>query len=290
MGLKRVCSVKNIGASEKIEANIISYFDYEFLNNGAYFNISVDSTGDYSSNLSSLAKVNDPRGFTYWAGPKNWVYESGADSGNVFAPAQIYIGGSGYLLGSINYRDGYIYNIPANTTAVKARFSYKWISFVSARKTGIGRKITTNSVQYSGVNPEIELAIPIVSVDVSPINKITNYGLSADRIKRLEYDVKFTIISTSDSDVKRISDILVNQKDSYITSFDPEIVRNSGDFPLTKNGLLNSGKSHQQLVDLYPWNSIYILDASAKYSNYIGDDMSQAIVTMKIETPNCGCG
>lgn len=290
MGLKRVCSVRNTGPSEKIEANVISYFDYEFLDNGAYFNVPINSTGDYQSNLSLLAKVNDPRGFTYWAGPKNWVYENGADNSGVFTPAQIYVNGSGYSLGSINYRDGYVYNVPINATGVKAQFSYKWISFVSARKTGIGRKINTNTVQYSGVNPEIELAVPIVSVDVSPINKVTNYGLSADRIKKLEYDVKFTVISTSDTDVKRISDILVNQKDSYISSFDPDLVKNSGDFPLTKNGLLNSGKSHAELVGLYPWNSIYILDASAKYSNYVGDNISQAIVTMKIETPNCGCG
>lgn len=289
MGLKRVCSVRNVGPSEKIEANIISYFDYEFLDNGAYFNVALNETGDYNSNLSSLAKVSDQRGFTYWAGPKNWVYESGADNSGVYAPAQIYVNGSGYALGTINYRDGYVYNLPIAATGVAASYSYKWISFVSARKTGIGRKLTTNSVQYSGINPEIELSLPLVSVDVSPINRVTDYGLSADRIKKLEYDVKFTIISTSDSDVKRISDILVNQKDSYIDSFNPTTVRDSGAFPLTKNGQINSGKSHQELVELYPWNSIYILDTSAKYSNYINDGMSQCIVTMKIETPNCGC-
>lgn len=289
MGLKRVCSVRNVGPSEKIEANIISYFDYEFLDNGAYFNVALDATGDYNSNLSSLSKVNDQRGFTYWAGPKNWVYESGADNSGVYAPAQIYVNGSGYSLGTINYRDGYVYNVPISATGVKASYSYKWISFVSARKTGIGRKLTTNSVQYSGINPEIELSLPIVSIDVSPINKVIDYGLSADRIKKLEYDVKFTIISTSDSDVKRISDILVNQRNSYIDSFDPTIVKSSGDFPLTKNGIINSGKSHQELVELYPWNSIYILDASSKYSNSVIDGLSQCVVTMKIETPNCGC-
>lgn len=289
MGLKRVCSVRNIGASEKIETNTISYFDYEFLNNGAYFNISLGATGDYNSNLSSLTKVRDERGFTYWAGPKNWVYESGADNSGVYAPAQIYVNNSGYLLGDVNYRDGYVLNVPINATGVQARYSYKWVTFVSARKTGIGRKITTNFAQYSGINPEIELALPLVSIDVSPIKEVTNYGLSADRIKKLKYDVKFTIISTSDSDVKRISDILVNQKDSYIASFDPEVVRNTGDFPLTKGGTLKSGKSHQQLVDLYPWNSIYILDTSAKYSDYVNDNISQCVVNMKIETPNCGC-
>lgn len=289
MGLKRVCSVRDIGPSEKIETNIISYFDYEFLDNGAYFNVALDTSGDYNSNLSSLAKVSDQRGFTYWAGPKNWVYESGADNSGVYAPAQIYVNGSGYSLGTINYKDGYVYNIPISASGVKARYSYKWISFVSARKTGIGRKLTTNPIQYSGINPEIELSLPLVSVDVSPINQVIDYGLSADRIKKLQYDVKFTIISTSDSDIKRISDILVNQRNSYIDSFDPTVVKNSGEFPLTKNGIINSGKSHSQLVELYPWNSIYILDASSKYSNSVIDGLSQCIVTMKIETPNCGC-
>ena len=151
MGLKRVCSVRDVGPSEKIEANVISYFDYEFVDNGAYFNIALNETGDYNSNLSALSKVNDQRGFTYWAGPKNWVYESGADNSGVYAPAQIYVNGSGYSLGTVNYRDGYVYNVPISATGVSARYSYRWISFVSARKTGIGQKLTSNAIQYSGI-------------------------------------------------------------------------------------------------------------------------------------------
>ena len=80
MPLKNTCSVRSMGISEKVELNLISFFDYGFLDKGGYFNVDFAQSGDYVSDISSLTKIRDNRGFTYWAGPKNWVYESAADN------------------------------------------------------------------------------------------------------------------------------------------------------------------------------------------------------------------
>ena len=97
MPLKNVCNLRTMGISEKVEINLISFFDYGLVEVGGYFNVAIDQTGDYSNNLSSLTKVNDVRGFTYWAGPKNWIYESGADNSGVYIP-EIYVNNSLYSL------------------------------------------------------------------------------------------------------------------------------------------------------------------------------------------------
>ena len=163
MPLKNICSVRSKGVSEKIETNLVSYFDFGLLDKGGYFNIEINQTGDYISNLSSLTKVVDNRGFTYWAGPKNWVYESGADNNGVNAPAQIYLNGSGtpYISGIVNYREGHVYNLPSATTGVKAEFSYKWVTVTSSNQSGYGRTIRNgynrtdlNTIARSGA-PEL---------------------------------------------------------------------------------------------------------------------------------------
>ena len=56
MPLKNVCSMRSMGLSEKVEANLVSFFDFGFLDKGGYFNIDINQSGDYVSNLSSLTK------------------------------------------------------------------------------------------------------------------------------------------------------------------------------------------------------------------------------------------
>ena len=298
MPLKNVCSIRSLGTSEKVEANLVSFFDFGFLDKGGYFNININQSGDYVSNLSSLTKVVDNRGFTYWAGPKNWVYESGADSSGVNAPAQIYINGSGtpYTSGIINYREGYVYNLPAATTGVKAEFSYKWISCVSAKKSGYGRSIKTEQnrtdldvVPRSG-SPEYSITLPFISFDVPSISNSKPYGLGGQLSPMTyTYKAKATVVGESPDDVKRIADIIIKQKEYGINSFDPSEATASGDFPLTINGNLNSGKTHDQLATIYPWNTIYFEDISATDGPDMKNGLFQAVLSIKLVVIGCGC-
>ena len=263
MPLKKVCSVRNIGASEKIEKNLISFFDYGFVDKGGYFNIEIAQTGDYVNNLSSLTKVQDSRGFTYWAGPKNWVYESGADGSGVNAPPQIYVNGSLYSSGTVNYKEGAVYNIPANATGVNAKFSYKWVSFISARESNYGKKITVgdnrtdlNTVDRS-TSAQLSIALPLVSFDVPSVSESKEYGLGAEYTPMVNvYNIRATVAGANDADVKRICDIIVAQQGFAINTFDPQEVLASGDLPVTMWGAKNSGKTHDKLAAIYPWTDI----------------------------------
>ena len=298
MPLKNVCSMRSMGLSEKVEANLVSFFDFGLLDKGGYFNIDINQTGDYVSNLSSLTKVVDNRGFTYWAGPKNWVYESGADSSGVNAPAQIYLNGSGspYVSGTINYREGYVYNLPAATTGVRAEFSYKWVTCVSAKKSGYGRSIKSNTnridldpVARSGA-PEYSITLPFVSFDVPSISESKPFGLGSSlQPMQYTYNTKVTVVGESPDDVKRIADILVKQQQYPINTFDPETVTSSGAYPLTINGNLNSGKTHDQLATLYPWDQIWINKVKSVDGAEMKNGLFQSVISMQLVVIGCGC-
>lgn len=298
MVLKRVCSVKNMGASEKIETNLVSFFDYGFLDKGGYFNIDIAQTGDYVGDLSSLTKVQDSRGFTYWAGPKNWVYESGADNSGVNAPPQVYLNGSGtpYISGVVNYKEGAIYNLPVAATGVRTSFSYKWVTFISSRETGYGKKITLNSnrtdlntVDRSTIS-ELSIPLPFVSFDVPSVTSSKEYGLGGKFTPMTNvYNIKATIAGENDADIKRISDIIVAQQGFALNTFDPQEVLASGDWPTTMWGALNSGKTHDELATLYPWSYLFLEEVKAKSIKELGNGIYQGTIDIKLKHISCDC-
>lgn len=298
MPLKNVCSVRSVGLSEKVETNLVSFFDYGILDKGGYFNININQTGDYVSNLSSLTRMVDNRGYTYWVGPKNWVYESGADSSGVNAPASIYINGSGspYTSGTINYKEGYVYNLPAATTGVKAEFSYKWVTVVSAKKTGYGRSIRSgqnrpdlDTIPRSGA-PEQSITLPFISFDVSSISSLKPYGLGGEVSPMMyKYKVKATVVGERSDDIKRIADIIIKQQEYSINTFDPTEAASSGAFPLNMDGTLNTGKTHDELATLYPWTDIYFEKMVGKDGAEMKNGLFQSVVDMELIVIDCGC-
>lgn len=297
MPLKNVCNVRTMGISEKVEINLISFFDYGLVDVGGYFNVALNQTGDYSNNLSSLTKVNDLRGFTYWAGPKNWVYESGADNSGVYIP-EVYVNNSLYSSGVIHYKEGYITNIPSNATSVKAKYSYKWATVVSAKRQLTGDYGVTTiynapsllTVARSGLT-ETTYSLPIVSIEVPNVSKVRPYGFGNTAMEPnfYYYDIKVRVFGEYQADVLRLSDIISKQRSYTVNTFDPEVVKSSGDYPLNANGSLNSGKSHDELATLYPWDGIFIEDVKGGYSPDLQNGLYQSTLTMTAKIATCGC-
>lgn len=282
--------------SENVEKNLISYIDYGFLDLGGFFNIDLNQSGDYVSNLSSLTKVVDNRGFTYWAGPKNWVYESGAYSSGVNAPAQIYVNNNLYSLGSINYKDGCVYNIPATGTSVKASFAYKWIKVDSANNLGYGKtiKVGQNRTDVSVIGrsgaPELSVSLPFISIDVPPITSNKAYGMGGDLTPMIyKFKAKATIVSDNPSDVKRIADVLVKQEGFSINTYNANTVRSSGAEPLNSDGTLKSGKTHDQLSALYEWSPVFFRKITGSDLNNLSNGLFETVVRFDLEVVSCGC-
>lgn len=295
MGLQNICSLTNMSLSEKIEINLISIFDWGFLDNGGYLNIDINQSGAYVNNLSALTKVEDARGFTCWQGQKNWVYEESADSSGVNCPPRIYTNNILYTgICTINYRDGNV-TFPTAKTDVRAEYAYKWVTVTSARKVENFR-----SIRYRNTRPDINngenkypqelfVPMPFVSFDVPPITSSKPYGVGFLSPRLFKHRISAHVVGETHSDVMRICDIICKQQGFIFDTFDPQLVHNSGDYPLNFNGTLNSGKNHDELAALYPWSTIRIDSAEADNSSYIHENICEAIVTLNTTILNCGC-
>lgn len=299
MSLINVCNISDMSFSEKLEVNLISAFDWGFVNRGGYINVNVNQTGAYVDNRSVLEKVNDlsSTGVLY-CGPENWVYESDVSSMPAPLVPLVYVNNVLDVSGAINYRDGIVKPsvfVPS-TGVVKARFSYKWVTFTSARKSNSRRQIQYRQTRTDlnkvdvGIPSEIKVPLPTVTIDVPSVTKSKQYDIMRYGSRLYFHDVNMYIIGESASDVVKICDIICSQAGDVINSFDPKLVVQADDFPLKFDGTVNSGKNHDQLAEDYPWAPIKILSAESMWSGYLNEHIYQAIVRIKTELRLClGC-
>lgn len=284
--------------SEKLEVNLIGMLEWGFTYRGGYINIDVNQSGAYVDNRSILTRVVDPRatGVSYYQGPENWVYESDtASTPAPFVPPLIYVNGSLDLTPIINYRDGRVTpSVATNTSSVvKAKFSYKWANFTSARKSGYRRQTqyrqsrTDYSNGQSALPPEVSVPLPAVIVDTPPISKSRPYGLDLFGPRIYTHNNTITVLGESASDVVKICDYIAAQQGQIYTMYNPSLVVASGDFPLNFNGTINSGKNYDQLVEDYPWVDLKILKSEAVWGGYIHEHIYSANLRVDTECVVC---
>lgn len=295
MGLQNICRVSNMSLSEKIEINLISMFDWGFIDHGGYINVNLNQSGDYVDNLSVLHKIVDPRGFTKFQGPKNWVYEESADSSGVNCPPTVYVASVLNTGVTINYRDGSVTGISSGATDVRAEFSYKWVTFTSTRKVENLRRVqyrqnrTDLGNNENKAPSEIRIPMPFVAFDVPPISESYPYGLGLHSPKVYNHDIVAYVVGETQADVTRICDMIAMQEGYLFNTFDPQLVHESGDYPLNFNGTLNSGKNHDELVVLYPWATLRINSAECLKGAYIHEHIYQASISLSTTIVSCGC-
>lgn len=301
MSLHNVCSITDISISEKVEANLISFLDWGFVDKGGYINININQSGAYVDNRSILSKHEDPRtpSIKTFKGPENWVYQTevNSDPAPNIVPL-VYVNNTLDLSPVINYKDGLVtpsINVPANGV-VKASYSYKWVTFISSRKSGTSRRVdyrqnrTDLDDPNSDIISEIKIPLPCVSVDVPPVSKSRPYGLDRLGPRIYTFFVNLSIVGESASEASRISDYICLQQGTNFSTFDPRLVVIANDFPLNFNGTLNSGKNHQQLSEDYPWSTIYIEEAQAYNGAYVHQNIYESFVRLKLELVACfGC-
>lgn len=294
MALKNICDIANMSISEKLEDNLVALFDWGFVDKGGYINVDLNQSGCYIDNRSILNKINDPRysGVSVWEGVENWVYETGMSVGSGNSPL-IYLDGvldTGNIA-TINYKDGRVYT-PTTVEEVKAQYSYKWVTFTSARKSRWVRRVQYYSQRKNDnhLPPEINMPLPCVTIDVPPIGRSKAYGLGAQSPRVYNNFVHFTIFAENASDAVKIADYIAMQESYAFLTFDPEEVIASGDYPLNFDGSLNSGKNYDELCNTYCWNQVKFNSAEGTYGDYIGENLYLASVLVETELISCHCG
>lgn len=248
--------------STTIESNLISFFDWNFIDKGALVNINIPTSGAYGGDFSRLRLSPDPRYTTgiVWEGMRgNWVWESGLATLEPIRISGVFVNNvfqsSGY---TVDYPNGrIIFSSAVSTSAtVRMAYSYKEVAFGRADDNPVIKKLQHRSRRIDDQNfmlgsgqfnvlPENRIQIPYVGVSIYD-RRNEGYELGGGHI--VYHKIKFHIIAEDDYTCKKISDMIANQQDKSIYMYNLDLMIPSG-FPLNMDGSLTSNpKTYPNLV------------------------------------------
>jgi hypothetical protein len=289
MPLNKVNQLTDMMPSEKLRINLISLFDWGFVDKGGFNNVNLDQSGCYVDNRSKLIKVED-RGQIYWQGVENWVFETGMEYGPCNSPATIYVDDVVDPTAEINYRDGRVsVSSVSSPTSVKAQYSYKWVNFTASRNQHNRRfveyrkHLQEEDQRYT----ETTVPLPTVAFDVPSIKESRPWGLGYMAPSVHYHDITAYVFGESAEEVTRISDVIAKQKGFIFETFDPKLVSDSGDYPLNMDGTINSGKNHSELASLYPWSQIGFEEIEFNYGDYIHQHIYEGKIKIRTKIIVC---
>ena len=317
MSFTRFRGITNIGDStvtERIKTNLINYFNWGFLEVGAYFNHNIPQSGAYGGDESMLRPVNDPYrtdGQTWEGFRKDWVWESGITQqptqplqvSGVFVDSvfQATSGGDHY----VDYINGQIvFNTAIPTTSVvRTEYSHRWIHVYDGddipwiKETQYESfRIDTDSFFNMASGDRSTLAqsrfqLPAVIVETVG-STYTPYQLGLGQYAHI--DVIFHVVTEDGNTGDKISDVIAEagagEAGKTIFMFNPDLMAISGTFPLDFRGAIASGdkKTFPELVipvedGGFRWRKLRMHDSRKQKTNKIHQNLYITPVRMTTE-------
>lgn len=267
-----------------VEANIKSYFDWGFLNLGAWFDAEIDEYNIYSTGVQHsqlLPVVNEAYDDgQVWQGiRKDWVYETGCfipSSGHPIIVSGLYVDGSFYSYPSgdftINYPEGWVIfdsPIPISST-VKMNYSYRnvqvyrasdapWFSqlqYDSQNTSDIDIQRTSDGDWSIAGNHRIQL--PAIVIDPISRSQSIPYEIGSRQLV-ISQDFGFYVLAETKNERNKILDILRLQQGLTITLYDTNEVSQNEKYPLGPDLDINpTGLMYPGLVTDYPYRQCYL--------------------------------
>lgn len=268
-----------------LEANFKMYFDWAFLNIGAWFDAEIPNQTIYGVNYPyRLLPVNDPS-YTdgcVWQGiRKDWVWEDTAsyNSTSPLTISTVSVNGNPVNKGgnfTINYPLGrIIFNTPISiSSTVDAEYSYRFVQTHRASESPWFNilqyhsfKTSNEDIQRSddgewsvGANHRIQL--PTIVIESVPKSRSRPYEIG-NTLMWLEQDIAFYVYAETKNDRNKLLDIIRLQQDATLQLYDTNEVAQNDSFPLDYNGdIKNSPLMYPDLVQTYPWRKCFIKNIS----------------------------
>lgn len=252
-------SLTNFTYSEILEHNLVSFFDWGFINANGFVNVDIPTSGAYGGDFSRLRSVRDNRytnGQVWETARMNLVWETGLSSSvspisisgiyvnNVFRPTT---DGTYY----IDYPNGrVIFNTAISTNSVvRMAHSSKWINVTSTFNVPWLRIAQNNSFRVDDGNflvnsgewaryGETRMQFPTVAIEIVDEK---NEGFQIGGGQYCRNRINFFVIGEDKNSVDRIANIIKNQNEKTIYLFDSNQLASAGKFPLNQFGTPNSG-------------------------------------------------
>lgn len=266
-----------------LESNFKMFFDWGFLNIGAWFDAIIPNSGTIYSSFnppSKLLLVDDPsyNAGQVWQGiRKDWVWESGISySGN--SPINIsgcyvnnsFIPYSGNTF-HIDYSQGRIVFDTAKSTSsnIHANYSYRYVQVYRSSDSP-----WFNKIQYPSLNNSQEdiqqlstgewsiagiqrIQLPAIVIEAIPRSRSRPYELGNTSLW-LEQDIAFYVLAENKNDRNKLLDILRLQQDLTIELYDTNSLAQDDNYPLNYLGDKNNSLNYPDIVSQYAWRKCFI--------------------------------
>lgn len=285
-GIQSISEIPIIG---QIEDNLKSFLDYGLLNIGGFVNVSIPTSGLYTTTFSSLKPATEPTGVgvktvKVWQTPKKeWIWESGIGyNGNY--PTQItgvIINGTGYPVPTgnaavsfkLDYTDGQVFFNSGlkPTTNVQMAYSYRWCQVIKSSNNNLWKQlqflsykpdsqIDLNNKGSYNLSANHRIQMPAIVIESAPNNTDIPYELGS-LVSYRSQDFLIHIYTENINDTNKLIDIIRLQKDNNIHMYNIKQVVSSGVFGLKADGSKNlNGLNYSQIIgnSAYQWKNLYI--------------------------------
>lgn len=307
--LKGITDIFNATLSNEIQDNLIEFFDWGFMLNGNYFNVTLgeQSPDGYDYSLLQLSDNTNYTPGQAWDGfRKNWIWQSGithspspiTGSNNaipgisgvyvddVFYPSNT----TGDYAHSIDYFNGRIvFDSPVPTgSKVQAEFSYKYINFLYANNFPWLREVQYRSLDKTSDNSnyeipsEMKVQLPAIAIEVVPSRTFKPYQFGGGQW--IYTDVLFHCIAEDSFTRNKMVDIISYQNDKQFCFFSSDKIASSGAFPLNYLGYPNSGAlRYPDLVSNYTGITVRLKNTTIQNMEILNSSLYGGIVRTTVE-------
>lgn len=252
-------SLKNYTYTEILEQNLVSFFDWGFINADGFSNFEISASGPYGGDFSKLRPVDDARysqGRVWEAVRMNWVWETGlASSVQPISISGVFVGSTFRPINDGSYYIDYpngkvVFNTGiALSSNVKVSYSSKWINVTSTEsvpwlrvgQTASFRPDDEDFLRGSGLYQnygETRMQFPTVAVEVVDER---NQGFQIGGGQYCRNRINFFVIAEDKNTVDRLANIIKNQNEKTIYLYDTNKLTADNKFPLNQFGSPNSG-------------------------------------------------
>ena len=314
---RAISNIQDSQISEQLNMNLINFFDWGFINKGAYFNVTLPTSGEFGGDYSRLRLVDEPN-YTLgqvWEGyRKDWVWQSGISQGtppiqvsgvyvdSTFQPSS----GVGTYAHHVNYPLGRIVFDTAIPTGsvVQAEFSPKWIQISNLREVPLLKEVQYNadridfsqflqvsSGDWSALS-QTRMQLPTIAIEINANRTYEPIALGTSAQYAMT-DVTFHILGQDDWSTSKIADIVSYQNDKKIYLFDVDKLADEDVKLLNVNGSITSGTlTYPDLVKPsgdggYRNNSCRFSNARLTNAQWLHDNLHYMTVKLTTEVPLC---
>lgn len=292
-----------------LESNFKMFFDWAFLDIGAWFDSTVanDTTIYGSTNPpAKLLLVDDPSysiGQVWQGIRKDWVWETGVsyEGNSPINISGVYINSAytPYSGGSftIDYAQGQIIfdTAKSKTSNIQVNHSYRFVQTYRSSESP-----WFSVLQYPSLNnesPDIvrlsdgswsisgnhRIQLPAIVIESVPKSRSRPYEIGNDNLW-LEQDISFYVLAENKNDRNKLLDILRLQQDSTITLYNTNNLSQNDQYPLEYTGdRKTNALMYPNIVETYPWRKCFIKNMNLFELESITPSLFQGLARATIE-------